>query len=181
VQNGDRIDFLLVARLGGSPPKMTRGSWLVGLIAVLIVGGASVGPLPILHLALLGAVALVAMGVLTPGEARRAVDLDVILVIAGAFGPAAMARTRLADHLASALIGALGFLGPTSVLAGLVLATLLLLAMITNSGAAVLMFPIALSSATTLGLDPRPFAIVLAVTASASFLTPIAYQTNLMV
>jgi di/tricarboxylate transporter len=178
----DRTDFLLVAPFGGAPPTTTRNAWLVGFIAVGIVAGASLGLLPILHLALLGAIALVLIGVLTPGEARRAVDLDVILVIAGAFGlGAAMGTTGLADHLAGTLIGALGFLGPTGVLAGVVLATVVLLAFITNNAAAVLMFPIAVSAAAELGLDARAFAIAVAVTASASFLTPIAYQTNLMV
>jgi di/tricarboxylate transporter len=178
----DRTDFLLVSRLGGAPPQTTRNAWLVGVIAIAIVGGASLGLLPILHLSLLGAIALVILRVLTPGEARRSVDLDVILVIAGAFGlGAAMATTGLADQLAGVLIGALGFLGPVGVLAGVVLATVILLAFITNNAAAVLMFPIAVSAAASLGLDARAFAIAIAVTASASFLTPISYQTNLMV
>ncbi len=178
----DRTDFLLVSRLGGAPPTTTRNAWLVGLVAVVIVAGASLGLLPILHLSLIGAVALIALGILTPGEARRAVDIDVILVIAGAFGlGAAMATTGLADRLAATLISALGFLGPIGVLAGVVLATVVLLAFITNNAAAVLMFPIAISAAAGLGLDQRAFAIAVAVTASASFLTPIAYQTNLMV
>jgi di/tricarboxylate transporter len=56
-----------------------------------------------------------------------------------------------------------------------------LLAFVTNNAAAVLMFPIAMSAAAGAGLDPRAVAIVVAITASASFLTPIAYQTNLMV
>ena len=178
----DRTDFLLVSRLGGAPPRTSRNAWLVGLVALIIVGGASFGVMPILHLSLLGALALVAFGVLTFGEARRAVDLDVIIVIASAFGlGAAMATTGLADQLAGALIGALGFLGPKGVLAGVILATVVLLAFITNNAAAVLMFPIAVSAAAGLGLDQRAFAIAVAITASASFITPIAYQTNLMV
>ncbi len=178
----DRNDFLLVSRLGAAPPTTTSSAWIVGLIAVVIVVGASLGALPILHLSLLGAIALVGLGVLTPGEARRAVDLDVILVIAGAFGlGAAMATSGLADRLAGTLIGGLGFLGSAGVLAGVVLATVALLGFITNNAAAVLMFPIAMSTAAGLGLDQRAFAIAIAITASASFLTPMAYQTNLMV
>ncbi len=178
----DRNDFLLVSRLGAAPPRTTSSAWIVGLIAVVIVVGASLGALPILHLSLLGAIALVGLGVLTPGEARRAVDLDVILVIAGAFGlGAAMATSGLADRLAGTLIGGLGFLGSAGVLAGVVLATVALLGFITNNAAAVLMFPIAMSTAAWLGLDQRAFAIAIAITASASFLTPMAYQTNLMV
>ena len=178
----DRNDFLLVSRLGAAPPTTTSSAWIVGLIAVVIVVGASLGALPILHLSLLGAIALVGLGVLTPGEARRAVDLDVILVIAGAFGlGAAMATSGLADRLAGTLIGGLGFLGSVGVLAGVVLATVALLGFITNNAAAVLMFPIAMSTAAGLGLDQRAFAIAIAITASASFITPMAYQTNLMV
>ncbi len=178
----DRNDFLLVSRLGAAPPRTTSSAWIVGLIAVVIVVGASLGALPILHLSLLGAIALVGLGVLTPGEARRAVDLDVILVIAGAFGlGAAMATSGLADRLAGTLIGGLGFLGSVGVLAGVVLATVALLGFITNNAAVVLMFPIAMSTAASLNLDQRAFAIAIAITASASFITPIAYQTNLMV
>ncbi len=178
----DRNDFLLVSRLGGSPPTTTRAAWLVGVVAFGIVVGASFGLMPILHLALLGAIALVVLGVLTPGEARRAVDLDVILVIAGAFGlGAAMQTSGLAELLGTLLIGAFGALGPTGVLMGTVIATITLLSVITNNAAAVLVFPIARSAAARIGADPRAFAVAIAVAASASFLTPIAYQTNLMV
>ena len=178
----DRTDFLLVSRLGGAPPRATRNAWVVGFIAFSIVVGAGLGLLPILHLSLIGAVALVLLGVLTPGEARRAVDLDVILLIAAAFGlGAAMVSTGLADRLAGDTIRALGFLGPIGVLAGVVLATIVLTAIITNNAAAVLVFPIAMSAAAGMSLDQRTVAIAVAVAASASFVTPIAYQTNLMV
>jgi di/tricarboxylate transporter len=178
----DRNDFLLVSRLGGAPPVATRRAWIVFTVTVGIVGGAALGLLPILHLSLLGALALVATGVLTPSEARRSVDMNVIVVIAAAFGlGAAMTSSGLASMLAGGLVDALGSFGRTGVLLGLVVATIVLLSVITNNAAAVLMFPIAASAATTLGLETRPFAIAIAVAASASFLTPIAYQTNLMV
>jgi len=178
----DRNDFLLVSTLGGAPPVATGRAWVVFAVAVGIVGGAALGLLPILHLSLLGALALVATGVLTSSEARRSVDMSVIVVIAAAFGlGAAMANSGLATMLAGWLIDTLGGFGPTGVLLGLVVATIVLLSVITNNAAAVLMFPIATSAASTLGLETRPFAIAIAVAASASFLTPIAYQTNLMV
>ncbi len=177
-----RTDFLLVSPLGGAPPVTTRSAWLVGLVAVIIVVGAGAGLLPILHLSMLGAIALVVFKVLTPGEARRAVDLDVVLLIAGSFGLGmAMSITGLADRLATGLIDGLGFLGPLGILAGVVVATAILTGFVTNNAAAVLIFPIAASAAAGMGLDPRAAAITVAVAASASFLTPIAYQTNLMV
>jgi di/tricarboxylate transporter len=179
---GDRNDFLLVSRLGGAPPAATRKAGLVGLVALAIVGGAGLGLMPILHLSLLGGMALVLSGVLTAGEARNAIDIDVILVIAGAFGlGAAMQVSGLAEVSAGLVINVFGTFGAAGTLLGIVLATIVLLTIITNNAAAVLMFPIAISTAASAGYDQRAFAIAVAVAASASFLTPIAYQTNLMV
>lgn len=178
----DRKDFLLVSRLGGSPPTSTRQAWLVGLVGVGIVLLAGTGLLPVLHASLVGAMLLVAVGVLTPGQARGAVDLDVILLIAAAFGlAAAIEVSGLADHLASGIVAVFDGFGPAGALLAVVLATLALTELITNNAAAALLFPIAVSTAAKMGEDPRPFAIAIAVAASASFLTPIGYQTNTMV
>jgi di/tricarboxylate transporter len=177
-----RNDFLLVSRLGGSPPAVTRRAWIAALVGLGIVAVASSGLLPILEAALLGAVVLVASGVLSPGEAGSAVDLNVILVIAGSFGlGAAMESTGLAARLAELLVGGFSGLGDRGVLLGIVLATLALTEMITNNAAAILVFPIALSTSEALGIEPRGLAVGVAVAASASFLTPIGYQTNTMV
>jgi di/tricarboxylate transporter len=113
---------------------------------------------------------------------RAAVDLDVVLVIAGAFGlAAALQVSGLGARLAGLVVGSFGGLGPVGGLLGIMVATVALLSLITNNAAAVLMFPIAMSTAQELALSSRPFAIALAVVASASFLTPISYQTNIMV
>jgi di/tricarboxylate transporter len=77
-----------------------------------------------------------------------------------------------------AVAGGFGVIGA---LAGVLLTTIILTEIITNNAAAVLVFPIALAAAGSLGVDPRPFAMAIAVGASASFLTPIGYQTNTMV
>jgi len=178
----DRNDFLLVSMLGGAPPVTTAQAWLVGAVAVVIVVGAALGVLPILHLSLLGALVLVMTGVLTPWEARRSVDLNVVIVIAAAFGlGAAMESSGLAAFLSGWLVRGFGGFGTTGVVLGLVVATVVLLSLITNNAAAVLMFPVAVSAASNLGVEARPFALAVAVAASASFLTPVAYQTNLMV
>jgi di/tricarboxylate transporter len=178
----DRNDFLLVSRLGGTPPSVSHKTWLVGFIALGIIVPASLGVAPILHTALLGAFALVALGVLTPGEAKNAVDIDVLLVIGAAFGlGAAVEASGLAARLAALLVAAFDIFGPSGALLGIVLATILLTELITNNAAAALLFPIAIATALQAGLDPRPFAIAIAVSASASFLTPIGYQTNTMV
>jgi di/tricarboxylate transporter len=178
----DRTDFLLVSQLGGTPPAVSRKAWIVGLITVAIVFVAGLGVLPMLEASLLGAVALVACGVLTATEARNAVDLDVIMVIATSFGiGAAMEGSGLAAKLAELLVAAFDGMGVIGVALGLILATSLVTEIITNNAAAALLFPIAYASAERLNQDPRAFAMIVAVMASTSFLTPIGYQTNTMV
>lgn len=178
----DRNDFLLVAALGGTPPGVSRKAWLVGLITLAVVGIAGAGVLPILQAALVGVGLLIVFGVLTAGEARSAVDLDVIIVIAASFAlGTAIERSGLAAVLASAVVDGFGGFGPKAVLLGVVLATVLLTELITNNAAAVLMFPIAFAAAAQVGVEPRAFALAVAIAASNSFLTPIGYQTNTMV
>jgi di/tricarboxylate transporter len=178
----DRADFLLVAEVDGTPPVATSKAWIpVGLL-LGVVGLAATGVFPILEGALLAAVVLVATRVLTPLEARRAIDIEVIVVIASAFGlAAAMQTSGLAATVASGLVEVFGGFGERGVLLGLVLATMILTEMVTNNAAALLMLPIAVSAAMASGLDPRGAAIAVAVSASASFLSPIGYQTNMMV
>ena len=178
----DRTDFLLVSQLGGTPPAVSRKAWFVGLVTVAIVFVAGLGILPMLQASLLGAIALVAFGVLTATEARNAVDLDVILVIATSFGiGAAMDGSGLAGKLSELLVAAFDGWGLIGVSLGIILATSLITEIITNNAAAALLFPIAYASAERLNQDPRVFAIIVAVMASTSFLTPIGYQTNTMV
>jgi di/tricarboxylate transporter len=178
----DKADFLLVAGMGGAPPAATSRAWLPLAVLAGVVGLAATGVADILVAALVGAVVLVATGVLTPLEARRSVDIEVIVVIASAFGvAAAMETSGLASQVADGLVGVFDALGPRGVLLGIVVATIVLTEMITNNAAALLMFPIAVATATAGGLDPRGAAIAVAVSASASFLTPIGYQTNTMV
>jgi di/tricarboxylate transporter len=178
----DRPDFLLIAQLGGTPPAVTRKAWLVGVITAGVVLVAGLGLLPILQASLIAAGALVVVGILTAKEARTAVDLDVILVVASAFGiGAAIEQSGLADWAATYLVTAFDGLGRLGVLLGIILATSLVTEVVTNNAAAAVMFPIALAAAERVGADPRGFAIVVAIMASTSFLTPIGYQTNTMV
>lgn len=178
----DRSDFLMISGGFGSPPVAPRKALGVAAVAAAIVISASLGLLPILHASLLGALALVAIGALTPGEARNAVDIDVVLVIATAFGlAAAMDASGLAAEVSEALLTASQGLGEIGILLALVVTTMVLTGLITNNAAALLMFPVALSVAATTGVDVRPLAVAITVAASVDFLTPIGYQTNTMV
>jgi di/tricarboxylate transporter len=132
--------------------------------------------------ALLGGAALVLFGVVSPGEAKSSVNLDVIVTIGSAFGlAAALESSGLATTIAQGLVDGLGTLGPTGLLAGVVVATVLLKELITNNAAVLLIFPIALATADAVGAEPRGFALAVAVAAATAFLTPIGYQTNMMV
>ena len=177
-----RSEFLLVAHLGGRPPVSTGKGYIVGAITLAVVVLASAGVLPILQASLLGAIALVATGVLTPWEARESIELDVLLVIAASFGiGAAMEASGLAALLGHNIVTTFSGWGPRGVLLAVTIATVLLTELITNNAAVVLLFPIAMAAAAGVGADPRPFAIAVAIAASASFLTPIGYQTNTMI
>lgn len=176
-------DFLLVAHLGGRPPESSRAQMiLVGLITGAVVFLAGAGFLPILQASLLGAVAMVVLKVLSPWEAKASIEIDVLMVIAASFGiGAAIENTGLAALLGKGIVTAFSGWGPWGVLLAVTIATVVLTELITNNAAAVLLFPIAMASAAAVGADPRPFAFAVAFAASASFLTPIGYQTNTMV
>jgi di/tricarboxylate transporter len=139
----------------------------------------------LLHIALagsLGAFALVAAGILSPGQAREAVDWNVLIVIGAALGLGqAMEASGAAQMLGQAIVDATAALGPYGLLGGLILATALLTNIFTNNGAVALMFPIALSVAESQGLAPRALMVSITLAASMAFITPIGYQTNLMV
>jgi di/tricarboxylate transporter len=178
----DRRDFLLIAALGGDGPPREEKAPVVGAIIVALLALAGTGVLDILPAALLAAFAVVALRVLTPTEARDSIDLDVIVVIAASFGLGqAIEESGLADTLADTLIEPFGGLGDVGLLFGVLLATIVVTEMISNNAAAALLFPVAVATAMSAGLDPRPFAFAVAIGASSSFLTPIGYQTNTMV
>lgn len=178
----DRRDFLLVSHLDGALPGEPREGIIALGAGIVIVVLAALGILPILKGALLAALLMVITGCLTANEARRAVDMDVILLIAAAFGlGAAMESSGLAEALVRGLLTPAADFGPVAVLMAVVLGTLILTEFVTNNAAAVLMFPLAIGSAELVGADPRAFAIAVALSASASFMTPVGYQTNAMV
>jgi di/tricarboxylate transporter len=175
-------DFLVVAALRDETPPTGRGGPVTLLILVSMVVLAATGLIPILQASLVAAMLLVVLRILTPDEARRAVDLEVIGLIAAAFGlAAAIESSGLASTVADGLVGIFGNLGTSGVLLGVVIATIAMTELVTNNATALLMFPIAIAAAPAAAVDPRGMAVAVAVAASASFLTPIGYQTNTMV
>jgi di/tricarboxylate transporter len=161
------------------------GGWQLRLAVAVIVGVVGLVGSGAMHIAVagpLGALVIVAAGILSPGQAREAVDWNVIVVIGAALGLGqAMEASGAAEMMGEAIVGATSTWGPYGLLAGIVLATALLTNIVTNNGAVALMFPIALSVAESQGLAPRAMMVSITLAASMAFITPIGYQTNLMV
>jgi di/tricarboxylate transporter len=115
-------------------------------------------------------------------NARQALELQTLFAIAGAIALGqALLNSGAVHAIADVTVAGLGQWGPIAVLAGIAILTMVFTEVVTNTAAAALMFPLAVTTAAGLGVDPRPFVMVIALIASASFLTPIGYQTNLMV
>jgi di/tricarboxylate transporter len=178
----DRRDFLLIAPLHGIPPTGARKAGRVLIIGAAFLVAAGGGLLPILDASLLAAAAIVASGALSIRQARDAVDLNIVVLIAAAFGLGAAVETSgLGDVLADLIVSVMMPLGAIGALAAVLVATMLLTELVSNNAAAVLLFPVAVATAAATGSDVRPFVIAVTMGASLSFLTPIGYQTNLMV
>lgn len=166
--------------------RRERRWWLVLVVLPLVILAAASGLLDIGAGALVGAVVIMLFGVMTPQRAYRAVEWPVVFMIA-AFVPVGYAFqvTGTADFLARSLIFASAWappdIAPHVVLAMVYLVTAVLTQVASNNAAAVVVAPIALSLGPALGVDSRPFVIAVCFAASAAFMTPMGYQTNLMV
>jgi di/tricarboxylate transporter len=175
-------DFYLVSESEQIPSKPRGYASFSLCILVLMILSMVLGILPILASASIAAMILILSKCIHPNEARKSVQWNILLIIASSFGIAeALDNSGLAHFLANNLILAVGSLGILGILAGVYFMTSLYTEIITNNAAAALIFPIALSAATQAGIDPRPLLIAVALGGSASFATPLGYQTNLMV
>lgn len=153
----------------------------LGIIA-LVVGLAATNAMPILVSSILGCIALVVTRCLTLEEAYEAIDWKVIFMLAGVLPLGlAMQKSGAAELLAQHALGVVGPWGPIAVLAGLYLITAVLTEFMSHNATAVLLAPIAISTAATLGVSAKPFLMAVCFAASTSFSTPVGYQTNTMV
>lgn len=160
--------------------------WKRALIAlavfVLVVAAAGLGIAPIAAAAFAGAVALILLGVLTPEEAYSGLKPDILLLIAGmVVVGTAIEVTGLAAQGAGLLIEVIRPFGPLGALIVLYGVTLFATELLSNATVAVLVTPIAVALAESLGVDARPFLVAVMMAASAAFATPFGYQTNVLV
>jgi di/tricarboxylate transporter len=152
------------------------------LVVAGVISAATLDIVPIMVGAIVGSILLVMTGCISVEDAYGAIEWKVIFLLGGiiALG-VALEKTGAARLLSNNLVDLLGLWGPVAVLSALYLLTTLLTSMMSNNATAVLLAPIAIAAAGTLGVSPKPFLMAVAFAASASFMTPVGYQTNTMI
>lgn len=173
-------DFLLINDLETEAPRHDR-AWLSWGVLIVLVGLAACGVLSMLNAALMGAALMILSGCCSVGQAQKSVDVPVVLTIAASFAlGSALQETGAASYVAGAILS----LSKGHVLLALFMvyfSVSVLTEVITNNAAAILVIPVVLSMTSTLGVAAEPFVIAVMMAASASFATPLGYQTNMMV
>ena len=189
---GESRAFYMASEIGDmDSSKDRRKRWLAVIITMLMVLGATLGgqlpsygnvDLDMFFFAAVAVVLMAALKIFSAKKYTKPINWDVLITVACAVGISrALQNSGAADLIAHTTINISKTFGPIGVLAEIYIITNIFTEIITNNAAAALSFPIALSAATQLGVDPRPFFIAIAIAASASFSTPIGYQTNLIV
>ena len=178
---GQRSPFIVLSEQGIIDFNRKKFLTVLGVIVgVVMISAFNILSIPIATL--IGTVVLVLSKTITMNEVHESIEWKIIFLLAGALSLGiAMTNSGLADVIANGLTGYLNDYGPVVILSGLYLITSLMTEVMSNNAAAALLAPIAITTADKLELSPYPFLIAVMVAASASFMTPIGYQTNTMV
>lgn len=177
----DEGDFLLVEGVERNMTFPQKAPLAMGILAAVVLL-ASFGIAPIVLLALAGVALMIATRCLDVRDVVRAIDSEVILLLAGTIPLGlAISRLGLADEAADLLIKVVGNSNPWLLVGAVYLMTSVTTELLSNNATAVLLTPVVLVVAAKLGVDPKPLLIAVAFGASASFSTPIGYQTNTLV
>jgi di/tricarboxylate transporter len=171
-------DFLNLTEPKQRAFRRQKAPLAMGVVAAVMIL-AAFNVLPITALALIAAIVVVATNCLDLEEAYEAIEWRILFIIFGmlALGKA-MESSGAAHLIANGVTGAVGHFGPVATLSLLYLVATLLTELISNNAVALLLTPIAFEVAATMGVDARPFAVAVMFGCSASFATPIGYQTN---
>jgi di/tricarboxylate transporter len=177
-----RRNFIPISPIEAHGMLSPGESWVAVSLFVGGIGVAALGILSLFKVMVALMFIFLALGYLPLKHLKTNLDLSLLLMIGSSLGLSqVLSHYGVADLLAQGIIGMFGQGAPWGALLGIYLATVIITELVTNNAAAALIFPIALSSAQQLGVDPMPFIMAIAYGASASFLTPIGYQTNTMV
>ncbi len=177
----DRRVLINLTEPSERPFRRNKAPIAIGAVLLVMIL-AALEVLPIVALAIIAATAVIVLGCLTADEAYGAIQWRILFLIFGmlALGMA-MEKTGAVALIVNYIAGIVGGLGPIATLAAIYLLTSLLTEIVSNNATALLLTPIAIGLAQQLGLDPRPFVVAVLFAASASFATPIGYQTNTLV
>lgn len=149
------------------------------LLLLAVVGFAALDILPITTAAIIGAVLAIFTRCLDMRDTYRSVEWNLLFLIYGMLGLGlGLEKTGGAEWIAQWVVGMMQGCGPVVMLAAIYLLTSILTEVVTNNAVAILLTPIVISIADSMNVDPRPFIVAIMFGASASFITPIGYQTN---
>ena len=182
LQNAYQSREITNLSLPDAQPYRREKAWIAIFAMGLVMILAGLEVMPIVALAIIAAVVVVATGCITSEEAYQSVQWSLLILIFAmlAIGTA-MQTTGTADLLAGQLAWWVAPLGPIAMLSVIYLLTSIMTETMSNNAAVILLTPIAAGLAITLGYDPRPFVVAVMFAGSASFATPIGYQTNTLV
>ena len=192
---GESSVFLMLANGKDYEPAGKKKRWFALILLLIMIIGATIGELPAIQRLLpegikldmfffvsITTVIMAWTKIFPPQKYTKYISWDILITIACALAISkAMENSGVADLLASYIIGLSHSHGPYVLLAAMFIITNIFTELITNNAAAALSFPLALSISQQLGVSPMPFFVVICMAASASFSTPIGYQTNLIV
>ena len=175
-------DFHLISASEHVPSKPKWQGYFCLTVFISMIAVNAAGVMPLISAAALAGVIIVGTRCITPSEVGRMIDWRILIMIASALGIAqALENSGLADFFATVVVDWGRNFGIIGVLAGVYLVTNIYSTFITSNATAALFFPVAILAAASMHADPRPFAITVIVASAGSFMTPISYQTNLMV
>ncbi|BBA70759.1 SLC13 family permease [Geobacter sulfurreducens] len=173
--------FVLVSQVELPVFRKSRMVTAVAIVAA-VVAAAATGLVPIVAGAIVGCILMVLTRCLTRDEAYSAINWQVIFLLAGVLTlGTALEKSGAARLLAGYLVETVGTWGPVALVSAFYLATSLLTEMMSNNATAAMLAPIAIASAEAYGVDSRPFLMAITFAASASFMTPVGYQTNTLI
>lgn len=174
-------DFVLVS--GVDLPKYRKNKIIPALLIIAgVIATASLNILPIMISAIIGSVLLVFTKCISLEESYKAIEWNIVFLLGGILSLGiALEKTGTALLIANFTVDLLGAFGPSAIVAAFYLITTIFTSIMSNNASAVLLAPIALAVAESMGVSARPLLMAVTFAASASFMTPVGYQTNTMI